>query len=218
MMSVDPRHMAEATPSSVSHTVFFYLLLLNHRFKILKFFCMKHMLYPVAALMIIVASAFTFIQSQNWKIADDYSVKFISDDPSGIFRGLKGTIAFDEKNLAASKFDLSVDVATINTGNGMKNTHAKSAKWFDAEKYPLITFTSSAITAAGTGYQAKGTLEIHGVKKEVVLPFTFEKNGDGGTFKSSFDINRMDYDINTAEPAHGAAVLKVDLSVPVTKA
>jgi polyisoprenoid-binding protein YceI len=56
------------------------------------------------------------------------------------------------------------------------------------------------------------------VKKEVVLPFTFEKSGDGGTFKSSFDINRMDYNINTAEPAHGAAVLKVDLSVPVTKA
>lgn len=179
---------------------------------------MKHMLYPVAALMIILASAFTFIQSQNWKIGDDYSVKFTSDDPSGVFRGLKGNIAFDEKNLGASKFDLSIDVSTINTGNGMKNTHAKSAKWFDAEKYPLITFTSSAITAAGAGYQAKGTLEIHGVKKEVVLPFTFEKSGDGGTFKSSFDINRMDYDINTAEPAHGAAVLKVDLSVPVTKA
>lgn len=179
---------------------------------------MKQMLYPVAAVVLILASAFTFVQSQNWKISDDYSVKFTSNDPSGIFRGLKGTIAFDEKNLAASKFDVTIDVATINTGNGMKNTHAKSAMWFDAEKYPVITFTSSEITAVAGAYQAKGTLEIHGVKKDVVLPFTFEKNGDGGTFKSSFDINRLDYNINAAEPAHGASVLKVELSVPVTKA
>lgn len=179
---------------------------------------MKRMFYPAVALVLILGSAFTFIQSQNWKIGDDYSIKFTSEDPSGVFRGLKGTVAFDDKNLAASKFDLSVDVSTINTGNGMKNTHAKSDKWFDAQKYPTINFTSSSITAAGTGYQAKGTLEIHGVKKEVTLPFTFEKNDAGGIFKSSFDINRMDYNINTAEPAHGAAVLHVELAVPVTKA
>jgi polyisoprenoid-binding protein YceI len=179
---------------------------------------MKRVIYPVAALLIIMASAFTFIQAQNWKIGDDYSIKFTSPDPSGIFKGLKGTIVFDEKNLASSKFDVSIDVATINTGNGMKNTHAKSAMWFDAEKYPSITFTSSAITAASTGYEAKGTLEIHGVKKDFTLPFTFEKNDAGGVFKSAFDINRLDFNINAAEPAHGASVLKMEITVPVTKA
>ena len=109
------------------------------------------------------------------------------------------------------------DVASINTGNGMKNTHAKSEKWFDAEKYPVIKFTSSEITSTATGYQAKGTLEIHGVKKDIVLPFTFQKNDTGGVFTSSFDINRLDYNINIAEPAHGASVVTVDISVPVTK-
>ena len=179
---------------------------------------MKRMLYPAAALLIVFASAFTFIQSQNWKIADDYSIKFTSQDPSGIFKGLKGNIVFDDKNLAASKFEVSVDVATINTGNGMKNTHAKSAMWFDADKYPQIIFSSKEITAAGTGFQAKGTMEIHGVKKDITLPFTFEKSDAGGVFKSSFDINRLDYNINAAEPNHGASVIKVELNIPVTKA
>ncbi len=178
---------------------------------------MKSILFPAMALMIVLGSAFTFIQSQNWKISEDYSIKFSSKDPSGVFRGLKGTVIFDDKNLATSKFDVTVDVASINTGNGMKNTHAKSAMWFDADKYPQIIFTSKEISAAGAGYQAKGVLEIHGVKKDFVIPFTFDKAGDGGTFKSSFDVNRMDFKINTAEPDHGASVMKVELNIPVAK-
>ena len=101
---------------------------------------MKRLVYPIAALALMTASAFTFIASQDWKINDDYTIKFTSHDPSGTFGGLKGTVAFDENDLAASKFDVTIDVATINTGNGMKNNHAKSAKWFDAEKYPTIDF------------------------------------------------------------------------------
>ena len=131
------------------------------------------MIFPIAALLIISSSAFTIFKAQDWKIAENYSVKFTSSDPSGIFTGLKGTVSFDEKNLANSKFDVTVDAATINTGNGMKNTHAKSAKWFDAEKYPTISFTSSAITKTSTGYESKGTLSMHGVQKEVTVPFNF---------------------------------------------
>src|SRR5450432_4328457 len=178
---------------------------------------MKKLFYPIAALAIIIGSAFTVIKSQDWKIGEDYSVKFTSDDPSGIFKGLKGTVNFDDKNLGASKIDVTIDVATINTGNGMKNTHAKSEKWFDAEKYPVIQFTSSEITGTANGYEAKGTLEIHGVKKEVTIPFTFQKTDNGGTFNSSFDVNRLDFNINTAESAHGACVVKVEISVPVTQ-
>src|SRR3954467_12038288 len=117
---------------------------------------MKKQNYLLVTLILMVASSFTFIKSQNWKIADGYSVKFDGGDPSGEFTGLKGTIQFDEKNLAASKFDVTIDAASINTGNGMKNTHAKGAGWFDVEKYPTIGFSSSAITKTATGYEAKG--------------------------------------------------------------
>ncbi len=174
---------------------------------------MKRSIYLIAAVIIMFASAFTVIKSQNWNVAEGYSIKFDGGDPSGEFSGLKGTISFDPADLAASKFDATIDVATINTGNGMKNTHAKSEKWFDADKYPVIKFTSTEITKTAAGYDAKGILEMHGVQKEVVMPFTFANN----TFTSSFSINRLDYNINTAEPAHGSATFKVDISVPVTK-
>ncbi|MBC7849968.1 MAG: YceI family protein [Chitinophagaceae bacterium] len=173
---------------------------------------MKRLLYPVTALLIISASAFTVYKAQNWKIGENYSVKFTSKDPSGTFSGLKGNVVFDEKNLAASKFDVSIDVATINTGNGGQNNHAKSEQWFDAEKYPQIKFTSSAITKTAAGYEAKGILDIHGVQKEAIIPFTFQNN----TFVGRFDVNRKDFNINPSN-TKTADVLAVDLSIPVTK-
>ncbi|HXL56974.1 MAG TPA: YceI family protein [Chitinophagaceae bacterium] len=174
---------------------------------------MKKLIYPFVAIVLIVSSAFTVIKSQDWKITDDYSIKFDGGDPSGEFKGLKGSITFDPNDLASSKFDVSVDVATINTGNGMKNTHAKSAMWFDAEKYPAIKFTSTEITKTATGYEVKGVLDMHGVQKEITIPFAFNNN----IFTGNFEINRLDYNINTAEPNHGAAKFKVDISVPVSK-
>ncbi len=174
---------------------------------------MKKFIYPFIAVVIIVLSAFTTISSIDWKIADNYSVKFDGGDPSGEFKGLKGTINFDPKDLVSSKFTTSIDVASINTGNGMKNTHAKSEKWFDADKYPTITFTSGVISKTSTGYQATGTLAMHGVQKQVILPFTFNNN----VFEGSIEVNRLDYNINTAEPDHGSAKFKVSISVPVNK-
>jgi polyisoprenoid-binding protein YceI len=174
---------------------------------------MKKLIYPFVAFLLIIASAFTVIKSQDWKIADNYSVKFDGGDPSGEFGGLKGTISFDPNDLPNSKFNVSLDVASINTGNGMKNTHAKSEKWFDAEKYPTINFSSGAITKTPSGYLAKGILSMHGVQKEIAVPFTFNNN----VFAGSLSVNRLDYNVNTAEPDHGSAIFKVDLSVPVTK-
>ena len=174
---------------------------------------MKKLIYPFAVLMLISASAFTFIQSQDWKVSDNYSVKFDGGDPQGEFKGLKGLVRFDEKNLAASKFEITIDIATINTGNAMKNTHAKSAGWFDVEKYPTITFASSAITKIASGYAAKGILEMHGVKKKITIPFTFSNN----VFASNFELNRNEFSIGDPKHEKVPATLKLSISVPVTK-
>ena len=85
--------------------------------------------------------------------------------------------------------------------------------WFDAEKYPTIHFTSSSFAKTADGYSVTGTLDMHGVQKEITIPFTFNNN----VFAGSFSVNRLDYNINTAEPNHGASTFQVDVSVPVTK-
>lgn len=172
-------------------------------------------IFAVLTAATIILSSFTFYNAVNWKIADGYSIKFTSNDPSGVFTSLKGIIQFDEANPANSKFDVVVDAASINTGNGMKNKHAKSETFFDVEKYPNITFTSTAISKSSEGYTAVGKLNLHGVEKEITIPFSFTNN----TFKGAFMINRLDYKLGPESGMAGKASkdLAVEISVPVTK-
>ncbi|MFK7810674.1 MAG: YceI family protein [Saprospiraceae bacterium] len=165
--------------------------------------------------VIVLFSAFTVNNSMSLQIAEGYSIKFEGTKVTGIFKTMSGDIQFDENNLEASKFSTSIDVASINTGNGMKNKHAVSKKWFDAEKYPAITFNSSKFSKTDTGYEVIGELEIHGTKKEISIPFTFHDN----TFHGAFNVNRLDYGIGTMKGMSKKVSneIKLEISVPVTK-
>lgn len=169
------------------------------------------------ATLLSLAAVFAFVPPASWQISDKYNIRFTGGgEVGGIFKTFKGTIAFDENNLATSGFDLSIDVASINTGNGLMNTHAKSAEWFDAAKYPTIRFTSKKIVKSGGSYLVTGDLDIHGVKKEMTLPFSFQNKGASATFNGSFTVNRNDFHIGKP----GGDVdenIKLDVSVPVVK-
>lgn len=95
---------------------------------------------------------------------------------------MKGTIKFDEADLAGSKFDLTFDVSSISTGNGMMNKKAQTAEWFDEAKYPQIKFVSSKIVKAGNDYTVTGKLTIKGVTKEKSVPLKVVKSGTDLTF------------------------------------
>lgn len=173
---------------------------------------MKTLHFLAASALLIALSAFTIDAAVTWKIADGYSVKFISKDPTGVFTKMDGSIQFDPNNLANSHFDVKVDVNSINTGKGMQNKHAVSDDWFDAETYPYIHFVSQNFSRSGNGYKVAGTMEIKGIKKPFDIPFTFENN----VFSGQFEINRLDFGIG-AEHKKVPATLAVELSVPVTQ-
>lgn len=177
---------------------------------------MKAQAVPLAFAALIGLSAFTAATSvnTNMTVADGYAVKFISTDPTGVFERMKGTVHFNEQNLAAASFNVTIDVASINCGNGMQNRHAKSEKWFDAEKYPEITFVSTGAKKTATGYETTGKLSVHGVTKDFTIPFTYTANGTGGVFAGSFDVSRSAFGVG--EPSKKVPdVMKLEVSVPV---
>ena len=176
---------------------------------------MKRFSFAVLMGATLLLSAFTINKSVNWQITDRYSIQFKGDHVEGIFKTMTADISFDENDLSTAKFTASIDVASINTGNGMKNGHAKSDNWFDAKKYPTITFTSDRFSKSGNGYLVEGTLDMHGVKKQITVPFTFADN----TFKTNFSVNRLDYGVGTMQGMSKRVSNEIDLdiSVPVTK-
>ncbi len=176
---------------------------------------MKKSNLPFILALLLLLSAFTTINSINWKISKEFSIKFTSEFPTGTFSNLEGDILFDENNLTDSKFDLTVEVSSINTGNGLANKHAIGDKWFNAKKYPKIKFVSTKITKEDGKFITKGNLTMHGIEREISIPLKFEKNKFTGTFK----VNRLDYKIGKSGGINDKASheLKIDVSVPVSK-
>lgn len=177
---------------------------------------MKKLFYPLLAGVLLMSSAYVSITSQEWKIKDDFSIKFISKDPSGIFKDFKGTINFDETDLASSKFDLSIEVASISTGNGMMNKKAQIEEWFDAAKFPQIKFVSTKIEKSGSSYSVFGNLKMKGVTKEIKIPVTYAKSGETAKFSGTFNVKRSDFKIGHKGDVV-PDVMKIEFSVPVVK-
>lgn len=109
----------------------------------------------------------------------------------GTFTGMQGDFTLDTSSLENAKFNICVDAATINTKNKKRDAHLRNPDFFEVEKHPNICFISSTVTKTTNGFITKGKLTIHGVTKEVEIPFTFSKN----TFVGDLVINRFDYDL-----------------------
>ena len=88
----------------------------------------------------------------------------------GQFESFSGTVEGDETNLPQSKVDVQIEVASVNTRDPKRDGHLRSADFFDAEKYPYITFKSTRVEQidAENG-RLIGDLTIRDVTKEVVL-------------------------------------------------
>lgn len=169
------------------------------------------------ALLLLTGVIFSFAPATTgWKVGSDYNISFSATGVSGIFKTFSGTIDFDPANLSTSKFAMTINVASINTGNAMQNKHAKSADWFDAEKYPDIKFASGSFQKTSGGYSVKGKLTIKNVTKEETIPFTFTKNGTKGKFVAKFSVNRIDYGVGKSGNDVGNTI-KIEATIPVTK-
>ena len=96
----------------------------------------------------------------------------------GDFSGATGSLTLDPKHPAADVLEVSIPVATVSTTNATLDGELKSAVWFDAAKFPTITFKSTKVTVTGrTTAKVAGDLSFHGVTRPVVLAVAFKASG-----------------------------------------
>ncbi len=140
----------------------------------------------------------------------------------GRFTSFDGKIVFDEKDVTKSSVTVIIKTASINTDVQRRDDDLRSANYFDAEKFPEITFQSKSVEKKGNDYVAHGTLTIHGVSRDVDLPFEFKGPVDAGRGKvmgahASLTVNRQDFGVGKATPMIGSDV-KIELYVEARQA
>jgi len=109
----------------------------------------------------------------------------------GTFGGMKGEIHFDTASLSSSYFDVCIDASTVCTGIKRRDEHLKNKDFFEVEKYPVICFKSDQIIKTSDGYITNGKLTMHGVTREIAIPFRYAQD----TFKGTLTLKRLDYKI-----------------------
>jgi len=87
----------------------------------------------------------------------------------GIFKGVTGTIDYDEADPTRSTVEVTIPAATVETGMEARDNHLRSADFLDAETFPALTFRSTSISPRGDRWAIAGDLTIRGVTRPVVL-------------------------------------------------
>lgn len=142
---------------------------------------------------------------------------------NGMFKEYDGAITFDPNDLAASKIEMTVQAASIDTRNEQRDGHLKSPDFLDAEKFPTLTFVTKSIAKEGEVYNLTGDLTIKGVTKEITIPAEISgpvNSPMGGTaigIAANFKINRQDYGVSFNKTMdNGGFVVSDDVTIDVT--
>lgn len=159
-------------------------------------------------LMLTLALPFSALAS-TWSLDPDHSAAqfkvrhLMISNVRGNFEKISATLHLDDRDITKSRVEVSIDVASINTGVNKRDDHLRSLDFFDATKFPSMTFVSTRVEKAGPGkLNVTGNLTIKGITRPVVLrvdgltpevrdPWGHSRRGASATTT----INRRDFGI-----------------------
>ena len=180
----------------------------------------------LAAVLAVSAAATT----TTWQIdpqhtAAGFAVKHLMiSTVRGQFKGVTGTVNWDDQDISKSTVDITIDANTVDTSEPKRDADLKSDKFFEVAKYPTITFKSKKIEQVSAGkLKITGDLTIHGVTKEAVLdvegPTPPVKDPWGNTrvaANATTKINRQDFGVKwNANMDGGGVVVGDDVAITI---
>lgn len=148
----------------------------------------------------------------------------------GIFKVWSGTLITDEADPAASRLEVEIDAASVDTQEPKRDEHLRSADFLDVAKHPKITFRSTQVKKKDDEhYDVTGILTIHGVSKTVTLDTEYAGRrkdpwgGERAGFSARTTINRHEFGLAFNMPLEGGGVMvgekvNINLEIEVTKA
>ena len=160
------------------------------------------------------------IDSMHSKVGFEVTHLVISS-VEGKFNKFEGSIVVD-KSIDKSKVDLSIDAASVDTGVTKRDSHLASPEFFDAKKYPNLTFKSSKITQKDDSLTIVGTLKIKDKSKEVTIDAKYlgeVKDGYGQNkiaFKGKTKINRKEFGLTWSQAVEAGPIVGDDIEISLT--
>jgi polyisoprenoid-binding protein YceI len=159
-----------------------------------------------------------------------FSVRhLVINSVKGKFTDFSGTLLYDDGDITKSSVNVTIKAASVDTGTPNRDKDLRSANFLEAEKFPELTFQSQRIEKRGDGYVAVGTLTMHGVSKEIALPFSITgkiKDPWGGTrmgIEAGLTLDRRDFGMSYGKTLDGGGLVvgndvKIEIAAEAVKA
>jgi polyisoprenoid-binding protein YceI len=149
-----------------------------------------------------------------------FSIRHFVAKVPGKFNKFKGTISIDRENPAASSAAATIEIASVDTGNQRRDDHLRNPDFFDATKFPTMTFKSTSWKKTGEDtYDVAGDLTLKDVTKPVVLKVTSLGFGPGAGgaklsgWEATTKINKKEF--NVIDPTGLDAALGDDVTITI---
>jgi len=143
--------------------------------------------------------------ADEWIVdAEDSEIEFtgtqLGAEFEGEFKAFNATISFSPDDLAGSSVRVVIDIASVDTQNGDRDSQIVSPDWFDAAQWPTAQFVTKSFSEIEPGkYQAVADLTIRDVTREVTLPFDLEIEGNKAEAKGEVTIKRTDFGVGQGQ-------------------
>lgn len=144
------------------------------------------------------------VRAQVWKV--DYAHSSLTVAAAGAasvdawrFRRFRAWIAYDPRDIMRAKFDVRIDVASLDTGNRARDREWSGPAFLDVARFPRASFASVEFRRAPDGtVRGFGELILHGVVRPVVLDVAFAPHGDSATLDVSARLDPSDFGISSS--------------------
>jgi polyisoprenoid-binding protein YceI len=182
---------------------------------------MNRRIFTAALSALLLTGVSAFAQSSTWTIDPNHSqvnfaIKHLQvSTVRGSISGVTGNVNWDDKDPSKSSVEATINTTTLTTNNEKRDAHLKSPDFFNVEKFPTMTFKSTAVTGAPGKLQVVGDLTLAGVTKSVTLDVdgpTPPQKGMGGKLVTGFSatgkLKRSDFNFGSkfGEPMLGDEV------------
>ena len=145
-------------------------------------------------------------------LIDKSEIRFISRqmgvNVEGRFRKWKANVDFRPKDLAKSKAEFEIDLASIDLASEESETEIRRPRWFDTAKFPVATFQSTAMKdLGGDRYEVSGKLTLKGTVQDEKIPIEVKKDAAGNSVATGeFTIKRLAFNIGDGQWADPSVV------------
>ncbi len=139
---------------------------------------------------------------------------------TGQFKTFDAKINFDQEALDSLTISVTIDMASVDTNAGDRDSQLPTAAWFDTSQFTTAIFESNTIRSlGGDNYEAEGKLSIKGIAQDVTLPFSLVIDGNKASSTGSLILDRLDYQVGSGDWANESMVgfpVTVSFSIEAT--